>query len=190
MRLKFELLPFLLLSIFGIIQVQDSFAFKLKRPKRQDSAYEVEGCFSEFKSLMEKDMGKDNSNVRCQDYCREKGFILAGTYNGNTCKCGNIYPTKNKIDDVRCDSRCRSWTPCGTPQTCCGGSNAYTISMVGNIDVAKQVLRRLSDRWQNNEDFRKYMIDLMKENNQGTSFTSLPRKVNDWTSSFDRTGRN
>ena len=53
----------------------------------------------------------------------------------------------------QCQSRCRSYTPCHSVQSCCGGPNAYSVSVVGNIDVAKQVLRRLAQKWQTNDQY-------------------------------------
>ena len=105
--------------------------------KRQVSSYIVEGCFSTFpRAGLTKQMGGHNSNVKCQDECRDKGFILAST-KGDQCQCGNIFPKGKKVDDNRCTTRCRSWSPCNEPQSCCGGPSAYSVSVVGDIDVAR-----------------------------------------------------
>ena len=125
--------------------------------RRSASSYAVEGCFSSIPgSALSKQMGGHNSNVKCQDKCRDKGYILAAT-KGDQCLCGNIYPKGHKVSDSQCTSRCRSWSPCHGVQSCCGGPSAYTVSVVGNIDVAKQVLRRLSHEWQTNTQYRNYM---------------------------------
>ena len=36
-------------------------------------------------------MGYQSSNVRCQEICRDKGYILAATKD-QKCYCGNVYP--------------------------------------------------------------------------------------------------
>ena len=101
--------------------------------KKSDGAsYRVEGCFSDFTHMYSKDMKTHNSNLRCQDMCRERGFIFSAT-NGSYCQCGNNYPTGKKVGDNQCSSSCRSWSPCHQLQSCCGGPKSYTMSVVGNI---------------------------------------------------------
>ncbi|XP_028399896.1 uncharacterized protein LOC114523229 [Dendronephthya gigantea] len=127
------------------------------RKKRSVSSYAVEGCYSLFPAAnLTKQMRGHNSNVKCQETCRDKGYIFAAT-KGDQCQCGNVYPRGNKVNDSQCTSRCRSWSSCHGAQSCCGGPSAYTVSVVGNIDVAKEVLRRLSHQWQTNTGFRNYM---------------------------------
>ena len=113
--------------------------------KERAIRYAVEGCFFKFPDVGEsKAMGGDNSNVKCQETCRDKDYILAATRD-DQCHCGNIYPKSKKVNDSKCIYKCQSWlSACHGPQSCCGGSSAYSVSVVGNIDVAKQELRRLS----------------------------------------------
>ena len=149
--------------------------------KRSASSYKVEGCFSAFPaSGLTRDLGDHSSNVRCQDTCRDQGYVLAAT-KGSQCHCGNIYPKGQKVDDNQCSTRCRSWTPCHGAQDCCGGPSAYSVSVVGNIDVAKQVLRRLSHEWQTNEEYRNYMKSLV-------TIPDPQRNQADWQASFDHKG--
>ena len=110
--------------------------------KKRAISYAVEGCFSEFPGVGEsKAMGGDNSNVKCQETCRDQGYILAATRD-DQCHCGNIYPKGKKVNDSKCIYKCQSWSSaCNESQSCCGGPSAYSVSVVGNIDVAKQVLR-------------------------------------------------
>ena len=149
--------------------------------KRSANSYAVEACFSSFPaSALSKQMGGHNSNVRCQDTCRDKGYILAAT-KGDQCQCGNVYPKGHKVTDSQCTSRCRSWSPCYGIQSCCGGPSAYTVSVVGNIDVAKQVLRRLSHAWQTNTQYRNYM--------KAQVSISSPQSHNaNWWGSLDHAG--
>ncbi|XP_028414750.1 uncharacterized protein LOC114537838 [Dendronephthya gigantea] len=149
--------------------------------KRSVNYYAVEGCYSSFPSAgFRRRMRGHNSNVKCQEICRDKGYILAAT-KGDQCQCGNIYPKGKKLADNRCTSRCRSWSPCHGPQSCCGGPSAYTVSVVGNIDVAKQVLRRLSHAWQTNSGYRKYMIARVRRPRTRSN-------KDNWWKSFDHKG--
>ena len=149
--------------------------------KKRTTSYVVEGCFSEFPGASEsRSMGGHNSNVKCQDTCRDKGYILAAT-KGDQCLCGNVYPRGKKVDDSKCTTRCRSWSACHGPQSCCGGPSAYTVSVVGNVDVAKQVLRRLSREWQTNTAYRNYMKSQVNK-------PSTHSHNENWWHSFDHQG--
>jgi hypothetical protein len=149
--------------------------------KRSINSYAVEGCYSSVTGVgLTKKMGGHNSNVKCQEMCRDQGYILAAT-KLDRCQCGNIYPKGKKVADNKCTSRCRSWSSCHGPQSCCGGPHAYSVSVVGNIDVAKQVLRRLGHEWRTNSGYKNYMKS--RVNKPGT------RSHNeDWGRSFDRKG--
>ena len=127
----------------------------------------MEGCFSEFPVADESTSIGYNSNVKCQERCRDKCYILAAT-KGDQCQCGNIYPRGKKVDDSKCTARCQVWSACDGPQTCCGGPSAYSPSVVGNIDVAKQVLRRLSHKWQTNTSYRNYMKSRVNKPSTGS----------------------
>ena len=48
--------------------------------KKRTVSYAVEGCFSEFPGAGEsRSMDGHNSNVKCQEKCGDKSFILAAT---------------------------------------------------------------------------------------------------------------
>ena len=103
------LLPKSLVLIAVILPLVTSTADAANRKKRMVS-YAVEGCFSQFPGAGEsRPLGGHNSNVRCQDTCRDKGYILAAT-KGYRCLCGNIYPKRKKVDDSKCTTRCRVWS--------------------------------------------------------------------------------
>ena len=136
--------PKALVLITVLLPLAISAPTEVGKSKRSASSYAVEACFSSFPAAaFTKQMGGHNSNVKCQEICRDKGYIMAAT-KGDQCQCGNVYPKGHKVSDSQCTSRCRSWSACYGVQSCCGGPSAYTVSVVGNIDVAKQVLRRLS----------------------------------------------
>ena len=149
--------------------------------KKRTVSYAVEGCFSQVPGAGESiSLGEHNSNVRCQDTCRDKGYILAAT-KGDQCLCRNIYPKGNKVDDSNCTTRCRVWSACYGPQSCCGGPSAYSVSVVGNIDVAKQVLRRLIHEWLTNTGYSNYMKSQVIKPSTGSH-------REDWWISFDTSG--
>ena len=163
-----------------ILPIVTSTADVANRKKRTVS-YAVEGCFSKFPGAGElRWLGSQNSNVRCQDTCRDKGYILAAT-KGSLCFCGNTYPKGNKVDDSKCTSKCRVWSACHGPQSCCGGPSAYSVSVVGNIDVAKQVLRRLSHEWQTNTQYRDHIKSLVNK-------PSTHSHIANWWRSFNERG--
>uniref|UniRef100_A0A069DMZ3 WSC domain-containing protein n=1 Tax=Clytia hemisphaerica TaxID=252671 RepID=A0A069DMZ3_9CNID len=152
-----------------------------KLAKRSTPSYRVEGCFrSAPGGGKSQNMGHSASNVRCQDICRDHGYILAAT-KGTTCHCRNIYPQGRKVADSQCRTRCRSWLSCNNAQECCGGSQAYTVSVVGNIDVAKQVLRRIAHKWQVSTHYRKHMRNFVNK----PQFRHVEA---DWWRSFDVKG--
>ena len=173
------IIVFLTLAMLSTVATTTLAERGLKKESRV--SYEVQGCYSSFSdSGLTNDLGLDNSNVKCQDTCRDQGYVLAAT-KGGQCHCGNIYPKCHKVEDNQCSTRCRSSTECNGPQSCCGGPNAYSVSVVGNIDVAKQVLRRLSHEWQTNKDYRHYM-------NSHVTIPNPQTHQADWQVSFDREG--
>ena len=174
-------LPKVLVLVTVLVPMAISMADEATPRKRSVNAYTVEGCFSSFPAAgLTKKMGGHNSNVRCQDTCRDKGYILAAT-KGNQCQCGNIYPKGKKVNDNRCTTSCRAWSFCHGPQSCCGGRRAYSVSVVGNIDVAKQVLRRLSHEWQTHAGYRNYM-------KKQFTIPSTQWDNENWWQSFDNKG--
>ena len=102
--------------------------------KKRAVSYAVEGCFSEFPGAsVSRSMGGHNSNVRCQDTCRDKGYILAAT-KGDQCQCGNIYSGGKKVDDSKCTGSFdhKGWSTCNNGYYMTGlhrssGHNLYNI---------------------------------------------------------------
>ena len=155
---------------------------RCSKSEKTSNKLSVEGCFSEFPGVGEsKAMGGDNSNVKCQETCRDQGYILAATRD-DQCHCGNIYPKGKKVNDSKCIYKCQSWSSaCHGPQSCCGGPSAYSVNVVGDIDVAKQVLRRLSHEWQTNTGYKNYVQSRVNK--------SSPQSHNEnWGASFDNEG--
>ena len=142
---------------------------------------DVNGFFSSFKGRITiRNFGRYNSNYKCQFWCKTQGFIIAAT-KANLCSCGNIYPEGKNVNDSFCKTSCRSWSTCHSPRSCCGGRNAYSVSVVGDFDVAKHVLQRLSMKWQNNTAYRTDMEGLVQK-------PTRRHHYDNWGSSFDSRG--
>ncbi|XP_066925842.1 uncharacterized protein [Clytia hemisphaerica] len=149
--------------------------------KRSALSVTVEGCFNSLPgSGVHTNMGEHASNIRCQDFCRDKGYMLAAT-RGGICWCRNIYPRGKQVADDKCRTRCRTYTACTTAQECCGGVGTFTVSVVGNIDVAKQVVRRIANIWQTSGDYRRHMIGNVRK-------PSVATENANWWKSFDHKG--
>ena len=144
-------------------------------------SYDVNGCLSSLQGRITiRNFGRYNSNYKCQFWCKSQGFIIAAT-KANLCSCGNVYPEGKNINDSFCKTSCRSWSTCHSPRSCCGGRNAYSVSVVGDIDVAKHVLQRLSMKWQNNTAYRTDMEGLVQK-------PTRRHHYDNWGSSFDSRG--
>jgi len=146
----------------------------------------TEGCFKNFQYKVWHYAGRDkNSNDYCQKYCRLKGYVVAGTRNSK-CYCGNDYPAGLKINDKRCNRPCNGWTKCNGPQECCGGRSRkkyYSISVVGDIDTAREILGRLQNKWNTNKNYREF---IMREVNKEYNFPKQRVTVSWWGSMDDQ----
>ncbi|ORX88783.1 WSC-domain-containing protein, partial [Basidiobolus meristosporus CBS 931.73] len=67
------------------------------------------------------------SSGKCTEVCSSRGFIYAGTQNGNECYCGNYTPPLSlRVDSSKCNIPCA-----GYPFETCGGAkylNVYIVS--------------------------------------------------------------
>ncbi|XP_066912196.1 uncharacterized protein [Clytia hemisphaerica] len=168
--------------ILLLLSTTRTFEFsKGSKVKRSALAVTVEGCFNALPGTgANTDMASHASNIRCQDFCRDKGYMLAATQ-GQICHCRNIYPRGKQVADDKCRGRCRSYTSCTSAQECCGGIGTFTVSVVGNIDVAKQVIRRIAHAWQTKSTYRNHMIKNLKK-------PSVVTQRANWWGSFDHKG--
>ena len=84
-----------------------------------------------------------------------------------------------------CNQRCVSYTSCDGPQECCGGLGGwyYSLSVVGDIDVAKEVLKRLRSKWLTVKEYRGHMMSKMGS----VGFPSAWKTAN-WWASFENIG--
>lgn len=150
----------------------------------------VEGCFKSNTpgEWMWKatgtlyDFGNSNSNHKCQEKCRMTGKILAATQ-GPICYCGNTFPSKRKVSDSQCRTPCASYSKCYSPQECCGGKKHYSVSVVGDIDVAREILERLRSKWHENADYRKHVRESL-----GVTGVIGEMQKADWVKSMDKKG--
>ena len=82
-----------------------------------------------------------------------------------------------------CTTRCVYFTHCDGPQECCGGgSKFYSLSVVGDIDVAREVLERLRSKWRDVKGYRNFIMGKIN-----VGFPSGYRTSN-WIRSFDNKG--
>ena len=123
-----------------------------------------EGCYSDTDSgILQQAKSfniKDNTNHGCVDKCVEEGLAISVTQ-GSTCYClmsSLPLPRVYDADDPKAsgtDGPCSTTCP-GTKAAslniscqgdeCCGGPiSAYSVYLSGDIDVLKQLLRRVTE---------------------------------------------
>ena len=129
--------------------------------KRATAVLKFEGCFGDTTNGVLQSATKfdaaDNTNNICVDKCAEKGFAISST-KGSSCYCTNILPLP-RLYKANEDEASGTDGPCSTacPGTiaaqrniacqgdeCCGGPSAYSVYLSGEIDVLKQLLRRIT----------------------------------------------
>ena len=129
--------------------------------KRAAAELRFEGCFSDTENKVlqsaKKFYATDNTNAECVDKCAEKAFAISST-KGSYCYCTNTLPVPRlwKANNKNasgisgpCSKACPGTRaaqrniPCQGDE-CCGGPNAYSVYLSGEIDVLKQLLRRIT----------------------------------------------
>ena len=129
--------------------------------KRATAVLKFEGCFGDTTNRVLNSATKidaaDNTNNVCVNKCAERGFAISST-KGSSCYCTNVLPLPRlyKANEKKASG---SDGPCSTacPGTraaqrkiacqgdeCCGGPSAYSVYLSGDIDVLKQLLRRVT----------------------------------------------
>ena len=129
--------------------------------RRATAILKFEGCFGDTTNGVlqsaTKFVANDNTNDVCVDKCAEKGFAISST-KGSSCYCTNTLPLPrlykaNEDEASGTDGPCSTACP-GTRAAqrnipcqgdeCCGGPSAYSVYLSGEIDVLKQLLRRIA----------------------------------------------
>ena len=129
--------------------------------KRAAAVLKFEGCYGDSTNgvlqSVTKFVADDNTNNVCVDKCAERGFAISST-KGSSCYCTNVLPlprlykaTEKKASgsDGPCSTACPGTraaqrnVPCQGDE-CCGGPSAYSVYLSGEIDVLKQLLRRVT----------------------------------------------
>lgn len=123
-----------------------------------------DGCYSDAQAnVLGGVNGKmftwdDNYNTKCQAACRGEGYPIAST-KGRHCYCTNTLPIP-QLYRADSDMSAGNGGPCSTvcpgvftthscqKDECCGGENAASVYLVGEIDALKQLQRRVIDRVQ------------------------------------------
>ena len=133
----------------------------LRRNVRAAPTLQFEGCFNDsayniFNTAV-KFQSSDNVNHDCVDKCAERGYAVSST-RGQYCYCTNTLPLPRLYQarepqasgtDGPCSTTCPGASIAGTNtgcrgEECCGGPNAYSVYLSGDIDVLKQLLRRVT----------------------------------------------
>ena len=133
-----------------------------KKPnKRASVTLKFEGCFSDSVNAIlpnaQKYESSNNINHDCIDKCAEDGFPISST-KGTTCYCTDDFPLPRlrKANDPEasgtdgpCSTTCPGASIAGTNtpcvgEECCGGPNAYSVYLSGEIDLLKQFLQRIA----------------------------------------------
>ena len=120
-----------------------------------------EGCFSDSENRIltnaRKFQDDNNINNNCVDKCAEEGYAISST-KGSYCYCTNSLPMPQLYKPQQpqssgTDGPCRTTCPGARisgqnvgcqAEECCGGPSAYSVYLSGEIDVLKQVLRRVT----------------------------------------------
>ena len=130
--------------------------------KRATPTLQFEGCFNDTQGNTLQNAlvfdNSDNINHDCVDQCAEAGYAVAST-KGSNCYCTNVLPLPREYDagdpessgtDGPCSTTCPGAAIAGTSigcqgTECCGGPNAYSVYLSGEIDALKQLLRRVTE---------------------------------------------
>ena len=120
-----------------------------------------DGCYSDEEGVLRKPSFRKtlklNNNAVCAKICQEKGFALAATQ-GTSCYCENTLPLP-RLYEAGDKKAAGNGGPCSTVcpgvynrgkcqgDECCGGKRAFTVYLVGEIDVLKLLLYRVMDNF-------------------------------------------
>lgn len=145
--------------------------FQTMKRTLESGNFEVQGCFDdEKKGIIKSQAGREridsaNTALRCAEFCSEKGYgVVSLRY--DLCACNNDLPLNRLYKDTdnskECKMRCKgvlaSTAPC-EKEECCGGSKpdktpVYTVIVVGNVDVLRQVMSRIHGNFRSDSALR------------------------------------
>ena len=129
--------------------------------KRATPGIQFEGCFTDTSGNTLQNAlvfeNSDNINHKCVDQCAEAGYAISST-KGSNCYCTNVLPLPREYDagdpessgtNGPCSTTCPGAAIAGSSiacqgTECCGGPNAYSVYLSGEIDALKQLLRRVT----------------------------------------------
>ena len=126
-----------------------------------------DGCYSDAEGSLTAGQNYHqrldrNTNAICVSICMENGYAIAATQ-GADCYCSNSLPVpllhqsyeiKSAGNGGPCSTKCSgafTTLPCKGDE-CCGGDSAYSVYIVGEIDVVKQLIDRIVANFQVDED--------------------------------------
>ena len=165
-----------------------------QRNVRAAPTLQFEGCFNDsahriFNTSV-KFQSSDNVNHDCVDKCAERGYAVSST-RGQYCYCTNTLPLPRLYQarepqasgtDGPCSTTCPGASIAGTNtacqgEECCGGPNAYSVYLSGDIDVLKQLLRRVTAAKRAKDTRSAYEICREKYDPTGLSLVNIAYHV-------------
>ena len=147
----------------------------------------------------------DNFNAKCQLECQENGYPIAST-KGSYCYCTYSLPLPqiHRADDGQsagitgpCNTTCPGsiTTVACQGDECCGGPNATSVYIIGEIDALKQLQRRIVNKILTSSTLRLSILsdinppaeNMFDEFRLSTDCKSIPRIIQKYYSDFGRT---
>ena len=157
-------------TVFGELQIDNMIqSLDVFEPQAEVQAIAglFDGCYSDAEDSLTAGQNyhqrlDKNTNALCVSICMEEGYGIAATQ-GADCYCSNSLPVpllhesyeiKSAGNGGPCSTKCSgafTTLPCKGDE-CCGGDSAYSVYIVGEIDVVKQLIDRIVANFQVDED--------------------------------------
>jgi WSC domain len=84
------------------------------------------------------------TNEKCIDFCKDKGYTIAGTQSGSQCFCGNeLSSTTLIIEENACATSCT-----GDSSQVCGDNQKLSVYSSGNITSSTFSSERIRSGWE------------------------------------------
>ena len=168
---------------------------------RAQSVGTFDGCYEDLESGALGGISglefqwSDNVNAKCQLECQENGYPIAST-KGSYCYCTYSLPLPqiHRADDEQsagitgpCSTTCpgSNTTVACQGDECCGGPNATSVYIIGEIDALKQLERRIVNKILENSTLRLSILSdinppeesLFDEFQLSTDCKSIPKVI-------------
>src|SRR5271155_590192 len=110
--------------------------------------YTYQGCMTNFasKALVQNENTNfgNLTNEKCINYCRERGYSIAGTQSGSQCFCGNtLSSTTLLIDETACATSCS-----GDDTQVCGDNQKLSVYATYNVSGTTFDRTTIRSKWE------------------------------------------